>query len=45
MCKKIHEENCTKLKELNEKFVKIADTLVDNVVIEMEKEQQRLIDR
>ena len=43
--KKIYEEDCTKLKELNEKFVKSADTLVDNVVIGMEKEQQRLIDR
>ena len=36
--KKIYEEDCTKLKELNEKFVKSADTLVDNVVIEMDKE-------
>ena len=27
--KKIYEEDCTKLKELNEKFVKSADTLVD----------------
>ena len=35
--KKIYEEDCTKLKELNKKFVKSAD-IVDNVVIEMDKE-------
>ena len=27
--KKIYEEDCTKLKELNEKFVKSADTLAN----------------